>query len=165
MNTMRDFIKNYDLIIQYIHDAGFNEPTIFKGFCKNEENHLFILVKDNPNSTTSANKQLPARILILQEKLRSILSCEIKISLPSQLEERYLKKIDASNSVKLEAKDTTIKKLETVFGLDWVFTSQNDATVWPSPIETSKKNSNSKTDTNCDSDAFVQIPTPTIKSH
>lgn len=121
MCDINDFWKNYQDIYLLIESQGFYNAKIFKGFSKNEEHNLNILVYDiYEDNHEKESEPRVIRKLFLKDNLIKLLNCKIVISTEDQILVHYLKKVNNGESIIL-SKDLLFETLEKAFGKNWKF--------------------------------------------
>ena len=153
--NIQSLMANYQEVIKVFKKHGFTNPILFKGFNNKELHNFNILVNDAYKDTDldTTIKPLDHRRLAVFDELTELMQCNVIISTPKNMKERYVKMLDDTNSISLTGEIPVIKLL-SLFGEEWTFnpipkmaSHPNDTqpTLFKKPIEGNCKSEISST--------------------
>ena len=126
MFTTKDLIENRDEINTIAKKYGFSSLIVFKGFTKEEEHNLNVLVGGKEVQPGETTEYETVRQLHLSDELEKLIKLKVKVLAHCQMDDYFVGKLDSANCVNL-LEENFHDNLLNVFGLDWTF-SENYST-------------------------------------
>jgi hypothetical protein len=123
MGKIKDLISHYSKIIAILQSVGINKVRLFKGFTKEDEHDLnIVIIEYSGNLDLLLSHERDAT-----DKLTSLLGCTVYITDYLSINPDFYGNLDASNSVELtisaevERKEAVFTSLNQIFGEQWEF--------------------------------------------